>query len=157
MRNILTVIVDIHGLLHYNENVVTDILESLCIFMKAYLALRIENEIRIMTTVVPRFPCSNNSESFDCSDMTRTIEVVEFFKQNMKVLQSKKSSLSCAMSSALCFLNKRLDKYFARIMYISFTKDLSSEYIGIMNCVFAAKKLVCPVVIRRIFLWMLYH
>lgn len=53
MLNILTIIIDAYGVLRLDVERLQQLLESLNLFIKSYLILKIENSVRLMTTSVP--------------------------------------------------------------------------------------------------------
>jgi transcription initiation factor TFIIH subunit 3 len=62
--------------------------------------------------------------------------------------EDSNASLGGSLSMALCLINRRKRErpgLQARVLVVSVSADVSWQYVGILNCVFCAQKLGCPV------------
>eukprot|EP00516_Mucochytrium_quahogii_P008684 CAMPEP_0203752522 /NCGR_PEP_ID=MMETSP0098-20131031/6437_1 /ASSEMBLY_ACC=CAM_ASM_000208 /TAXON_ID=96639 /ORGANISM=" , Strain NY0313808BC1" /LENGTH=252 /DNA_ID=CAMNT_0050642727 /DNA_START=263 /DNA_END=1018 /DNA_ORIENTATION=+ len=129
----------------HNPVTLDGILNGIVVFMNAVRMLNRENEVCIIGEYpdgVARYLSGSGSDV----GVKLKRSVREYSKINPE--SSRQSSLSSALSKALCYTNRVVNSHkikygtvpLARVLVIQATEDTSSQYIASMNAAFAAQK-----------------
>eukprot|EP01083_Nonionella_stella_P101867 289253_1 len=164
----LVVIVDCHpnywydSTAHQKEKMAVDVfINSIIVFLNAFLTLHRGNKLAVIginpkvSKLIYLSPtevdsASNNSLNSEFSFSGMNEKVVSTIKQITSTFSQTNrkcaagSLLAGGLSHANCILNKVLTKDLPhiqpRVLCVSTSKDISSQYIPIMNCIFSAQK-----------------
>ncbi|ORY38671.1 transcription factor Tfb4 [Rhizoclosmatium globosum] len=150
-----------------DSGTVERILNQLLVFINAHLALRFDGRVAVVAAIAGRgshllldsADLSNASTDIkNTGGMYKQFKVVDDvlvqklqqlldFDRDSEENYNKQSCLAGALSLSLSFINRVKRQHTdpastiqARILTLSVSPDSPSEYIPIMNCIFAAKK-----------------
>lgn len=159
------------------EKQLIEALKSIVVFLNAHLAFNSSNQVCVIAAhsrgIKYLYPATESEITMDMisSNMYRgfrnvdEVIVEQWYKLFMEELELKedkgsiKSSLSGAMSSGLTYVNRIMKEnensaLRSRLLVItcgtSQGKDEIFQYIPIMNCIFSATKMKCPIDVVKI-------
>jgi len=135
----------------------TKMSEQLLVFINSFLLLNRENRVAVILTHPSKSlfaypgPESKNESKRD-SHVTVDAIISEHLKQLASIDVSDKKDtgplLSGALSLGLCYINRlksEISNLQARMLVLSASSDVSSQYVPVMNCIFSAQKQSVPV------------
>lgn len=170
--SLLTVVIDTHpGAWAELESKLTlrEAVASLLVFINGHMSLNNSNKVAVIAshTNGARFlypltsPSSNSDSSSSRIRNGKTMyrqfrEIGDIVLTQLEKLLSEEqnlvgqSAISGALSLALTHINKAIEKsddsrLSSRILLVSVSGELSSQYISTMNCIFAAQKRRIPI------------
>lgn len=157
---------------------IISVLKSLIVFLNGHLAFNGANQVAVIAAysqgIQYLYPRNTSNNSKDLSivnpnmyrrfrnvDEALVEDFYELFKKEDGLIDQKvqKSTLSGAMSAGLAYTNRISKEYESlgiksRVLVItcgsSREKDEIFQYIPIMNCIFSASKLKCPIDVIKI-------
>ncbi|TPX58607.1 hypothetical protein PhCBS80983_g02993 [Powellomyces hirtus] len=141
------------------------IIEQILIFINAHLSLKFDNELAIIASHTnqsrflyplpptdpeaalldaPKKPANAYKQFFDV-DQGVVMKLKELVAESKEADEENKSMIAGSLSLAQSYINrvKRANENSnvqSRILVISISPDLPSQYIATMNCIFAAQK-----------------
>ncbi|KAJ1671252.1 RNA polymerase II transcription factor B subunit 4 [Coemansia sp. RSA 25] len=171
--SLLVVVLDVNAQAWAKSGALTvgNALQQMIIFINAYLALKSENKLVVLSTNKHSCKCLYPVDRTNAA-IERDIRIYEQFRVvDAKVLSGVQSMLaeeasededdaegqtlmSRALSKALCHIHRMLEsttKVWSRILVVSAADDSPREYIGLMNTIFAAQRMGVLIDICKVF------